>query len=180
MSPCGVWWRVVACAHIHHYIPVARVTAHMDACAGQKESERCMAQRQQWTFGYSAQDVLAGARKQLAHHERKTAEWREREQTREEEAQRSIIMGDTFAHIEGRSTRVAQPQYDQTKLEALYEAQRFRKVHQAKAARYRTWVSTLSVQPPEQQLLLDYDDIVYFGLAAHTPLNEAEAGELHD
>lgn len=133
-----------------------------------------MAQRQHWTFGYSAQDVLAGARKQLAHHERKITEWRERERAREEDARRSISMGEAFAHIEGRSTRVAQPQYDQTKLEALYEAQRFRKDHQAKAAQYRTWVSALSVQPPEQQLLLDYDDLVYFGLAEYTSPDEAE------
>lgn len=135
-----------------------------------------MAQRQQWTFGYAAQDVLASARKQLAHHERKIVEWSERERTREEEAKLSITMGHGVAHVAGRSTAVAQPQYDQTKMEALYEAQGMRKAHQEKAAQFRTWVSALSVQSPEQQLLLDYDDLLYFGLADQTPPDEAEEG----
>ncbi len=124
-----------------------------------------MALKQTWQFKYQAEAVLAGAHTQLEYHERKTAEWLKREGEREAEAQRSITMGEGYVTVEGRSTVVAQPKYDDAKMSALYEAQAHRKEHQAKADQYRTWVNVLTVQPEHLALALDYDDVVFFGLA---------------
>ena len=130
-----------------------------------------MAVKQTWTFEYAASDVLDGARRQLAYHERKIAYWLDREHEREDEARQAITMGQGVTTVEGRSTMFAQPQYDQTKMQALAEAQQHRKDHQAKADGYRTWVNVLTVQFPSRSLALDFDDVVFFGLADHQPLD---------
>jgi hypothetical protein len=126
-----------------------------------------MAHRGQWTFSYKVGDVLEGAQRQLAYHERKEAKWRAIEAQREEEARQSISMAQTFEHIGGLSTAVAQPQYDAAKLNALHEAQTHRKDHQGRAAQYRTWISVLAAQPATLEIQLDYDDVVFFGLATN-------------
>ena len=135
-----------------------------------------MSQRQHWTFSYSAKDVLETARKRLAYHERKVGWWLDRERERETEAQKSVTLGEGYDTVQGRSTAVGKPQFDQTKLNALYEAQTHRKDHQAQADTYRTWVNVLYVQPDDHQLQLDYDDVVFFGLAEGQPVeDEAES-----
>jgi hypothetical protein len=124
-----------------------------------------VSQRQTWTFGFRAVDVAETAQKLLTYHEAKTATWLERERAAEVEVQKSVTVGEGYATVAGKSTVVGEPQFDKTKLAVLHEAQMHRKEHQAQAEHYRRWADVLAKQSSDVELRLDYDDLVYFGIA---------------
>jgi hypothetical protein len=122
-----------------------------------------MSERDKWKFRRDKQDVLAGARQQLEHHEHRLQYWRQKqEETMSKikadglEIDESLGYGSNTSH--GRGPQVLVRQDYQTDLNETHQKI---KEHEYAVQEYAGWVQFLE-KPGPAEVELDISDHLFF------------------
>lgn len=123
-----------------------------------------MPKRQDWTFKYTASEILTAAASRGTYHSGRLDHWVERQTVAEAELKESgLRIREAAAPGSTSNSYRGQPVWDNEKLKVFDEAQDKVREHQTKRDEYARWVQVLG-RAGEEKLDLTVDDIAYFGL----------------
>lgn len=123
-----------------------------------------MANRNEWKFTLSADELLVAATGRRDYHASRLEHWKSREIVSEAELKESgLRIREAAAPGSTSNSYRGQPVWDNEKLTAFDEAQNKVREHQSKLDDFTRWMQALQ-RDPGQRFEATIDDLAYFGL----------------